>query len=396
MSRGGDPVHRAAAELGNSLARLIDTTTAAALQAVGGETLASEAIFPEDDLWALRPGFDETFIDYLEYQRETSSFRAEDPFVDLYFDFLRFLNGLVISTGEAFSHCVESGAEGGSLRVLCKDPSSFLGQALNRTHSAIGLSATLSPSEFYRDLLGFDPERLSTLSLPSPFPSKNRRVVIDASVATVWRKRPENYPRIAEQLAAFAEQVPGNCLALFPSFRFLDEVAQRLSVRNRHLLVQRPSGTDRERQEILASLRSALAGDVLLLAVAGGVFAEGVDYPGEMLKAVAVVGPCLPAVSLDQALLRQYYDERFERGFEYAFVVPGMTRVVQAAGRLIRSAEDTGVIALFDERFLSAPYSGHLPQDWLPDGDPAGLVGEPHEIAASFFQQLAERATADG
>ena len=105
---------------------------------------------------------------------------------------------------------------------------------------------------------------------------------------------------------------------------------------------------------------------------------EGVDYPGEMLKAVAVIGPCLPAVSLEQELLRRYYDERFERGFEYAFVVPGMTRVVQAAGRLIRSATDTGVIALFDERFLLAPYRRHLPDDWLEPGNP-------DQVAKRFF-----------
>ena len=126
---------------------------------------------------------------------------------------------------------------------------------------------------------------------------------------------------------------------------------------------------------------------LLLMAVAGGVFAEGVDYPGEMLKAVAVVGPCLPAVSLEQDLLRRYYDERFERGFEYAFVVPGMTRVVQAAGRLIRSADDTGVIALLDKRFLNAPYRHHLPQDWLLGDQPDSLVGDPETTAGEFFSR---------
>ena len=117
----------------------------------------------------------------------------------------------------------------------------------------------------------------------------------------------------------------------------------------------------------------------------GGVFAEGVDYPGEMLKSVAVIGPCLPAVTLEQDLLRRYYQERFQRGFEYAFVVPGMTRVVQAAGRLIRSATDTGLIALFDERFLAAPYRDHLPPDWLSGPGPEGLVADPDRVAREFF-----------
>jgi len=385
IQKGTDAVHRSAARLCRELADLIDRTVDVALEDAPGQARATEAQLPEADLWALRPAFDETFIDYLEHRKETSSFRPDDPFVDLYFTQLRFLDGLVLSTGEAFSHCVETASEGGTLKVLCKDPSAFLGQVLNRTHSAIGLSATLSPTEFYRDLLGFDRERTSSLSVPSPFPDENRQVVIDDSVATLWRKRPENYPRIADRLAAFAEAVPGNCLALFPSYQFLNEVAQRLGLEGKRVLIQHSAGTDQERNEILESLRSALAGDVLLMAVAGGVFAEGVDYPGDMLKAVAVVGPCLPAVSLEQELLKRYYDERFERGFEYAFVVPGMTRVVQAAGRLIRSAGDTGVIALLDERFLLSPYRDHLPADWLANEGPEGLIGVPGQVATKFF-----------
>jgi Rad3-related DNA helicase len=153
------------------------------------------------------------------------------------------------------------------------------------------------------------------------------------------------------------------------------------------VLIQEQAAGDRERDQILAALRSALFGDVLLLAVAGGVFAEGVDYPGDALKAVAVVGPCLPALSLEQRLLRDYYEERFERGFEYAFVVPGMTRVVQAAGRLIRSADDTGVIALLDRRFLHRPYREHLPAEWLADGDAGDLTGDPAAVAGEFFDR---------
>jgi len=107
---------------------------------------------------------------------------------------------------------------------------------------------------------------------------------------------------------------------------------------------------------------------------------------------VAVVGPCLPAVTLEQQLLKDYYQDRFERGFEYSFVVPGMTRVVQAAGRLIRSPEDTGIIALFDQRFLHAPYRDYLPGDWLPEEGAGALVGNPAEVAEEFFRAISLRS----
>jgi DNA excision repair protein ERCC-2 len=164
-----------------------------------------------------------------------------------------------------------------------------------------------------------------------------------------------------------------------------------MRLRAKRLFVQRQADSDKEREALLAILRQAVLGDVLLVAVAGGAFAEGVDYPGDMLRAVAVVGPCLPALTLERHLLKDYYQERFERGFEYSFVVPGMTRVVQAAGRLIRSPHDTGIVALFDQRFLENPYRKHLPADWLPEEGPAGLVGDPAAAAAEFFRVLSLR-----
>jgi DNA excision repair protein ERCC-2 len=291
----------------------------------------------------------------------------------------------------AFSHYVEFRKGEGRLKILCKDPSRFLGAVIHRTHATVGLSATLSPPEFYTGLLGFEVGRTAFVEIPNPFPAENRRVVIDSTVATAYRERPANYDRIAERLAGFADSVPGNCLALFPSYAFLAEVTGRMRMRNKRVLVQRQADSEQERNLLLQALRSAVFGDILLVAVAGGVFAEGVDYPGEVLKAVAIVGPCLPAMTLEQKLLKDYYQDRFDRGFEYSFVVPGMTRVVQAAGRLIRSPQDTGVIALFDQRFLYAPYRDYLPGDWLPEEGAGALVGDPAEAAEEFFRALSRR-----
>ncbi len=384
-AHGGAPVHDRLEAAASALARLIEGEVEAALLELPASDGALETQLPEDALWALRTDFDAAFVDYLEYQKETKSFRADDPFVHLYFVFLRFLAGLTLEGG-AYSRLAERRGSDRLLRILCKDPSAHLARVIGATHATIGLSATLSPSEFYRDLLGFERARTATIAIANPFPPERRRLVVDASVGTKWKERAAQIPRLAARLSSFADAVPGNVLVLFPSFQFLTDVAARLEPKTKRVLVQQRTDSERDREALLAALRGAILGDVLLLAVAGGVFAEGVDYPGEVLRAVAVVGPCLPVPTLDTRLLQQYYEERFERGFEYAFVVPGMTRVVQAAGRLIRSAEDSGVIALFDRRFLDRPYVDHLPADWLgADGDPASLAGDPAHVAREFF-----------
>jgi DNA excision repair protein ERCC-2 len=390
VGRWGEPIHFRIETLCLKLAALIDGLVADALEEGPPGDRAVEWPLPEDRFWRLRSELDAAFVDYLEHQRETRTFRADDPFVDLYFNFLRFLNGLMVSDA-AFSHVVEYRRGDGRIKIFCKDPSRFLGGVINRAHSAVGLSATLSPPEFYTGLLGFATGRTAFVEIANPFPIENRRVVIDPSVATTYRARPMNYDRIAERLGSFADSVPGNCLALFPSYAFLSEITGRMRLKSKRILIQRQADNEKERDLLLQALRSAVFGDILLVAVAGGVFAEGVDYPGEVLKAVAVVGPCLPAMTLEQQLLKDYYEERFEKGFEYSFVVPGMTRVVQAAGRLIRSPEDTGVIALFDQRFLHAPYRDYLPADWLPEEGAGALVGNPAHVAEEFFRTLSLR-----
>jgi DNA excision repair protein ERCC-2 len=395
-AHGGSPVHRELERISLELAALIERTCDATLEEASAGDGTVETSLPEEQLWRLRPEFDAAFVDYLEHRRETKSFQADDSFVALYFELLRFLNGLAgdgegSGPSERFSHLCERRGDERKLRIFCKDPGAFLGRVIGRAHSVVGLSATLSPAEFYRDLLGFSPGRTVALSLPSPFPSAHRRVVIDRSVTTLWRERAENCQPIADRLSTFGDAVPGNCLVLFPSFQFLSDVAGRMSARKKRLFVQQRTDTERDREALLETLRGALLGDVMLLAVAGGVFAEGVDYPGEMLRAVAIVGPCLPVPTIETRLLQSYYEERFERGFEFAFVVPGMTRVVQAAGRLIRSAEDVGVIALLDRRFLDRPYVDRLPADWLGGEAPAALSGDLVAAARDFFSEARTR-----
>jgi DNA excision repair protein ERCC-2 len=169
-------------------------------------------------------------------------------------------------------------------------------------------------------------------------------------------------------------------------YRFLAEVAQLMPPTRARLLLQRPDLSDFERQRVLQVLASPPPEGILLFAVSGGMYAEGVDYPGEILSGVFVISPALPQVSFERELLRQYFEEQEEAGFDYAYLQPGMTRVVQAAGRLIRSETDRGVIALLCHRFLEEPYVSRLPRDWYLETPDELVSRRPAEEIREFFE----------
>jgi DNA excision repair protein ERCC-2 len=270
-----------------------------------------------------------------------------------------------------------------ALERFCRDPSRALGRLFGGCHALIGCSATLSPPELYGASLGLARERAVHARIAPEDRSAQRAVVIDAGVTTAEAARGREAPRIARRLAALAAAVPGNCLALFPSHAFLDCVRAALPPLGRTLRWQARGDGESERSAVIDELRRR--SDLLVFAVAGGGLAEGVDYAGAGLGAVAVVGPCLPALTTRRSLLAEHFDERFDRGFELAYAVPGMIRVVQSAGRLLRTASDRGVIALYDRRFLREPYRSLLPEEWLAGAAPEDLQGDPAEVARRFF-----------
>jgi DNA excision repair protein ERCC-2 len=327
----------------------------------------------------LRLDFESLLVRHLADLRAGGERVPNDPVLELYFSFARFHD--VSKRAQpadgrpdpAFDVLAARSRGGQRLAILCKDPSKLLGETLNAAAATVSMSATLSPPEFYRDLLGLDPDRTSVLRLPSPFPRENRSIFVAPDVDTTYAARGRGAPRLAALVADVARACPGNVLALFPSYRFLDEVRGHLpAMSSRRVLRPSDRSTELERNSVLSAMKDGGA-PVLVFAVSGGAFAEGVDYPGEMLQAVVVVSPALPMVRFEQERMRRYFEERFERGFEYAYVIPGMTRVIQSAGRLIRSGTDTGVVVLACRRFLQEPYSRYLPADWYLD-DPGELA----------------------
>lgn len=280
---------------------------------------------------------------------------------------------------------VGAGPDGPALRRFEVDPAPRLAPRFARCHSVIGLSATLEPAELHRDGLGLARDRCRIVRVPSPFPLDAQRIVIDPSVDTSFRARGRHLKGIARRIAAFAEAVPGNTLAVLPSHELLARVRELLPPGCYLLEAQSPEDSEAERARRLGLLE--VREDVLLLAVAGGLYTEGVDLAGDRLRGVVVVGPCVPPPTVERRLLVAHFDEQCDRGAEAVYAVPGMNRVVQAAGRLLRTPEDRGVVALLGRRFLREPYRSLLPEDWLAGGSPEDRVGDPAEVARTFFAE---------
>ncbi len=350
-----------------------------------GEAIA-ETSPPADGIHALRAEWEPRLARYLAWKRDIRLALVDDPVLDAHFAMQRFAAVLALY-GPDFTCVVERRPAGVRLALVCLDPARAVAPIFRQAASSILMSATLTPPEAIRRVLGLESDRTSAISLPPPFPRENRKVMILPHVRTTFATREKNYGRIARLVADMSDAHSGNDLVLFPSYRFLEEVAARMPPTRARLLVQRPDLSDFERQQILQALTAPPSDGILLFAVSGGMYAEGVDYPGELLSGVFVVSPALPQVSFERELLRRYFDDREEAGFDYAYLQPGMTRVVQAAGRLIRSETDRGVIALICRRFLEEPYASRLPRDWYGD-TPAELVtNRPADEIREFFQR---------
>ncbi|MBO4325597.1 MAG: ATP-dependent DNA helicase [Lachnospiraceae bacterium] len=251
------------------------------------------------------------------------------------------------------------------LRLQCMDPSRPLDERLSLCRSSILFSATLLPIRYYKDQLSGGPEDYAVYA-ESPFDPDNRLVLIADDVSTRYKRRTaDEFRRIADYIADFCAAKPGNYMAFFPSYRYLTEIAMLLEDREDiRLLVQQNAMTEPEREEFLSAFSEDNEGTLLGLCVLGGIFSEGIDLTADRLIGAIIVGPGLPMVCNERELFRMYYAERCDAGFEYAYQYPGMNKVLQAAGRVIRTTEDVGAILLLDDRFLQSSYQSLFPREW--------------------------------
>ncbi len=282
---------------------------------------------------------------------------GDDPVLNLQRELEAFLQVLEMQ-GENFAYLVRKSPRT-SLEILCLDPAPLLRQVFSSVYASVCMSATLQPIEAYRQLLGLNPET-ELISLPSPFPPEHCRIIVDSSVTTLYREREANADPIIAKIECFYEEVQKNILLFFPSYEFMRRILRGLRIKN--LFVQEEGLSDEERNNLLAAFRRRR--HAVLCSVMGGVFAEGIDLPGKMAEAALIVGVPLPQVSTENELIRAYYDRTCGEGFRYVYLYPGMRRVVQAVGRVIRRETDRGIVLLLDRRYTRKEYQNLFPRYW--------------------------------
>lgn len=285
---------------------------------------------------------------------------AYDEVLDLYFEMTSFVRILDVYT-EGFVTITDR--ENGEITLYCVDTSNVLRQTLSRAKSAIFFSGTLTPLHFYKRLLGGGDESF-VMRLRSPFPTENLSIHIANVISTRFRHRTLAVPEIVDMLGAFVQSKPGNYLAFFPSYAYLAQVAEVFTRRfpKTDLLIQNSMATEEERKHFLQKF---MPGEQKLgFAVLGGVFAEGIDLTGERLIGAAVISVGIPGISYERDLIREYFDAREKAGYAYAYLYPGLNKILQAAGRVIRTETDRGALLLIDDRYVKDPYPSLLPPHW--------------------------------
>jgi len=287
----------------------------------------------------------------------------------LYFEVSWFLK-VADNYHSSYATCFEETGNDFRLKLFCIDPSLQLSEAFDRCNSVIFFSATLAPIDYFRHILGSDPSA-KELVLPSPFPPGNLCLPMADRVSTLYKYRERTKTTVARIIHALVTRQPGNYLVFFPSYRYMKMVYELFILMKPTVerIVQTPGMTERERDEFLDnfSMDNRSQDKTLVgFAVMGGIFGEGIDLAGDRLTGAAVVGVGLPGISLERELIKDYFSGQQGTGFEYAYLYPGMNRVFQAAGRVIRSDSDRGVVLLIGHRFSTHQYKSLFPGHWQP------------------------------
>ncbi len=254
-----------------------------------------------------------------------------------------------------------------AIKLFCIDPAPMLNKRMENVKSSIFYSATLSPASYYKEVLGGN-ENDGYLSLPSPFPRENLYVYVDNTLSTKYRYRDSSLPLLIERIHECVSVKTGNYLVFFPSFVYMQKTAKLYAqlFPNDKLLIQEINMDEEQRSYYLSHFNEFGENTLIAFAVMGGIFSEGIDLKGENLSGAIIVGVGLPQICEERNIIKTYYQKKTSRGFDFSYTYPGLNKVQQAAGRVIRSENDKGFIILIDDRFTTPNYTKILPSEWFP------------------------------
>lgn len=315
-------------------------------------------------------------------------FEDRDLVLDFYFA-LRDLLNIYDRVDENYRIYTEFLPDGKfMLRLFCMNPAKNLKECLDKGNSTVFFSATLLPVSYYKELLSGNQDEYAVYA-ESPFDKSNRLLLVANDVSSRYTRRNQReFTKVVEYIRKIVSAHAGNYIVFLPSYQYMREVECILSetaeVEEEFAwLTQSSHMSEQERELFLEEFREDREDSFVALCVMGGVFSEGIDLKEGRLIGAVIVGTGLPMISTEQELLKGYFDEKEQKGFDYAYQYPGMNKVMQAAGRVIRTASDEGVIALLDDRFLKLDYQALFPREW--DGYYAVNLSHVGQIVADFW-----------
>jgi len=287
-----------------------------------------------------------------------------DNFLELYFNSLSFIRVAELYDDKYITY-VETTDDDVVLKIFCLDPSKLLREASKRGRSVIYFSATLLPLPYFKEILG-GVKLDYNLTLNSPFDRDKLKVLVAKDISTKFRRRENSYPKIVEYIYSVISAKNGNYMVFFPSYKYMDEVCNQFVQKYPGIKVKTQMSfmTEDEREAFLQNFSSLSGEDTLGFGVLGGIFSEGIDLKGDALIGAIIVGVGHPMICFEREIIKEYFDEKSNNGYEYSYMYPGMNKVLQAAGRVIRTEEDRGTVLLIDDRFLTQRYKRLFPKEW--------------------------------
>ena len=325
-----------------------------------------------------------SFITTMQDINKNDNKEMTKDLLTFYLDVNRF-NKLLEFVNDNYLVFFEKDKDTVTLRINCLDASRFLNASLSSIKSAVLFSATLSPLDYYVNTLG-GRESDAQLVLASPFPKENLKIIIAPNISIRYKNRESSYQKVADYIKCFVKNKVGNYFVFLPSYEYLNNLMPFIDIKDALIYGQNKEMSDEEKEIFLSNFKPSPEVTSIAFVVVGGAFGEGIDLVSDRLIGAVIVGIGMPRLNFISDQIAKYYDNIGLSGYDYAYLNPGMNKVMQALGRVIRSEEDKGAVLLIDERYLLNEYRESFKAEWR-EYEVAFTTDEINDILKDFFKK---------